>query len=130
MFHGRINPFVLDGAVGATLKNFSVNWKRSFHDELLVVSRDEETKSFVVEIDPEKYPYSVTDGNLFSDKYDWQDRMGSNIVFDSETRSPVFNTRDYSVNFARTVQGDFNRLRTVSRSKRRFRRRHLRSAVC
>ena len=54
-----------------------------------------------MENDREKYPYSVQHGNLFSDKYDWQDRMGSNIVFDPETRSPIYNTRDYSVNFGR-----------------------------
>ena len=31
--------------------------------------------------------------------YDWQDRMGSNIVYNPETRSPIYNTRDYSINF-------------------------------
>ena len=101
MFHGRISPFVLDGVEGATLRNFSIDWSRSFHDEMPVVERDEKSGSFVVEIDAEKYPYSIQHGNLFSDKYDWQDRMGSNIIFDPKTRAPIFNTQDYSVNFFR-----------------------------
>lgn len=100
MFHGRICPFVLDGTDGAVLKNFSIDWKRSFHDELLVVDRDETDNSFVVEIDREKYPYSISYGNLLSDKYNWQDQMGSNIVFDPGTRSPIYNTRNYAINFA------------------------------
>ena len=51
MFHGRISPFVLDGTDGATLKDFSIDWSRSFHDELHVVTRDEKENSFIVEID-------------------------------------------------------------------------------
>jgi hypothetical protein len=121
MFHGRISPFVLDGTAGATLKRFSIDWNRSFHDELRVVARDEQQGSFVVEIDRDKYPYSIQDGNLFSDKYDWQDRMGSNIVFDPKTRAPIYNTRDYSINFARphkaTAVGE-NRVRIEAAVRR------------
>lgn len=101
MFHGRISPFVVDGTDGALLKNFSIDWSRSFHDELPIVARDEEDGSFVVEIDPENYPHSIAHGSLLSEKYDWQDRMGSNIVFDPKTRAPIYNTRDYSINFVR-----------------------------
>lgn len=101
MFHGRISPLVLDGVVGGMLKNFTIDWSRSFHDELPVVEQDEKGGSFVVEIDQEKYPYTIKHGNLFSEKYDWQDRMGSNIVFDPRTRAPIYRTLDYSVNFSR-----------------------------
>ena len=101
MFHGRISPFVVDGSDGVTLKNLSIDWARSFHDELLVVDRNEEDNSFVVEIDPQKYPYAIKHGELLSNKYDWQDQMGENIVFDPKTRAPIYNTQDYSINFHR-----------------------------
>lgn len=101
MFHGRISPFVLDGVREATLRNFSVDWARSFHDELPVVESNPEDNSFVVEVDPQRYPHKIRHGRLYSQKYDWEDRMGSNIVFDPKTRAPIHNTTRYAVNFAR-----------------------------
>lgn len=101
LFHGRMLPFTLERVQRATLKNFSIDWSRSFHDELTVVERNEQDNSFIVEIDSEKYPYAIQYGNLLSNKYDWQDPMGSNIVFDPNTRSPIYRTSDYSINFAR-----------------------------
>ena len=101
VFHGRMVPLTLERVDGATLKNFRIDWDRSFHDEWAVVDRDEQDGSFVVEIDAKKYPFSIRDGNLFSDKYDWQDPMGSNIVFDPATRSPIYRTSDYAINFTK-----------------------------
>ncbi|MCK5172408.1 MAG: right-handed parallel beta-helix repeat-containing protein, partial [Planctomycetes bacterium] len=40
MFHGRMVPFTLESVRGATLKNFSIDWIRSFHAELTVVECD------------------------------------------------------------------------------------------
>ncbi|CAA6693972.1 MULTISPECIES: right-handed parallel beta-helix repeat-containing protein [unclassified Lentimonas] len=99
MFHGRISPIVVDNTEGVTLKNFSIDWERSFHDELPVVESNKKESYIVVEVDPVKYPHSISGGKMFSEKYNWQDKMGSNIVFDPETRAPIYNTKDYSVNF-------------------------------
>ncbi|WP_168564911.1 right-handed parallel beta-helix repeat-containing protein [Crateriforma spongiae] len=100
MFHGRISPFVLAQCTDITLKNFTIDWQRSFHDELPVIASNPDDGSFVVEVDPKRYPHTIKNGNLLSEKYDWQDRMGSNIVFDPKTNAPIFNTRDYSINFS------------------------------
>jgi hypothetical protein len=101
VFHGRMVPLTLERVETATLRNFTIDWKRSFHDEWTVVERDEQAGSFVVEIDAEEYPFSIRYGNLLSNKYDWQDPLGSNIVFDPATRSPIYRTRDYSIDFTR-----------------------------
>jgi len=93
MFHGRISPIVLDGAQGATLKNFSIDWKRPFQSELKVVASDK--KSAVVEIDREQFPYTVKGGEILFDHYDWQEPIGSNIVFDPNTEAPLHDTRQY-----------------------------------
>ena len=57
MFHGRMVPFTLESVQGAVLKNFSIDWTRSFHAELTVVESNENDQSFVVETDPQLYPY-------------------------------------------------------------------------
>lgn len=98
LFHGRMVPFTIDRVHGATLKDFSIDWIRSFHAELPVVESNEQAKSFVVAIDPKLYPYTITNGKLLFDRYGQQDPIGSNIVFDPKTRAPIFWTRDYSVN--------------------------------
>lgn len=104
MFHGRISPLVLEGVQGANLKNFSIDWKRSFHGELLVVERNANDNSFVVEVDVEKFPFSIRFGELLSNRYDCQDPIGSNIVFDPRTRAPIYRTRSYSINTVRPVK--------------------------
>ncbi|MGB0370085.1 MAG: right-handed parallel beta-helix repeat-containing protein [Opitutales bacterium] len=99
MFHGVVSPFVVDGTEGAILKNFTVDWTRSFHDELPVVASDPEAGTFTVKIDPEQYPYVFKHGQLYSDKgKGWLDRWGMNITFDPKTRAPIYNTWDYTMN--------------------------------
>ena len=80
LFHGRIVPFVIDGSTGITLKNFSIDWDRTFHNELKIIARDEAAKSFVAEIDPEKYPYTVRNGHIYFQFDGWEDPLGNNIV--------------------------------------------------
>ncbi len=104
MFHGRISPLVVEGAQGATLRNFSIDWSRSFHDELRVVARDEKDKSFVVETDPKQYPYKLKYEEVWFQRYNWEDPFGSNMVFDPDTRSPIYNTRSYSISYARPIK--------------------------
>lgn len=97
MFHGRISPVTVDNSNNVTLKNFTIDWKRPFQTEMLVVESNEKENSFVVEIDPEHYPYEVKKGELLFNHYDWQDKLGSNMTFDPATRSPIFDTRKYSL---------------------------------
>jgi hypothetical protein len=96
-FHGRVSPFVLDGVDGVTLKKFSIDWKRPFQNELKVVESDEKDKSFVVEIDPVRFPYKLKSDQIFFQYYNWEDPFGANIVFDPKTRGPIYNTSSYYV---------------------------------
>ncbi len=119
MFHGRVSPFVLDGVKGVTLKNFLIDWQRAFHNELKVVERNMKDKSFIVEIDPEKYPYTIKRGQIFFKYYDWEDSFGANIVFDPKTRSPIYNTRKYGVSWLPPKAGNAgkNRVKIEARMK-------------
>lgn len=99
MFHGRIVPFTIDDSQNVTLKNFSIDFIRSFHAELAVVESDPETLSFSVETDPEKHPYKIEEGSVSFERFGQWDPIGSNIVFDPKTRSPIFNARRYHVDW-------------------------------
>ncbi|WP_236624917.1 sulfatase-like hydrolase/transferase [Rhodopirellula sp. SWK7] len=101
LFHGRMVPVTIERTRGATLKNFTIDWVRSFHAEMTVVERDEADKSFVVETEPEKYPYTIAGGKILFQRYGQDDPIGSNMVFDPETRSPIYETNQYSVNSKR-----------------------------
>ncbi len=70
MFHGRMVPVTIERGKAITLKNFSIDWIRSFHAELTVVESDERTKSFIVQTDREKYPYTIAGGKfLIGEKF-------------------------------------------------------------
>ncbi len=101
IFKGRTSPFAVDGSTGITLTNFSIDWERTFHDEFEVVAHNSEKKTITLQADPVKYPNRVNHGEFLSVKYDWEDRLGSNIVFDPKTRSPIYQTTDYHANFNR-----------------------------
>lgn len=97
MFHGRIVPFTIENAEGATLKNFSIDYSRSYHAELTIVDNDEKNNTFIAEIDPELYPYKIIKGEILFERFGQWDPIGSNIVFDPKTRSPIFNTNRYHI---------------------------------
>lgn len=120
MFHGRISPIIVDGCEGTTLKNFSIDWDTPFHHELRVVERDPEANSFIVEVSPMKYGYTIKNGQIFFGHYDWQDPIGQNITFDPATNAPIWSTKQYSLrvrqNTAATRAGE-NRVRLQNATK-------------
>lgn len=104
MFHGRISPIVVESSENVTLKNLSIDWARPFQNEMYVVENDPEKNTFIVEIDAEQYPYEIKNNTLLFNYYDWQDTLGSNMAFDPATRSPMYNTRDYSLRNVRKIK--------------------------
>ncbi|MGO8698265.1 MAG: right-handed parallel beta-helix repeat-containing protein [Limisphaerales bacterium] len=60
IFHGFLNPFVLDGAKNVTLKNFSIDFARTFHSEGKILG--ENPGGLDVEFSA-AYPYRV-DNNI------------------------------------------------------------------
>ncbi len=102
MMHGRVVPITLEGVDGATLRNFTIDWIRSFHAELEVVERD--AGSAVFEIDPQAYPYTIRNGELLFDRYGQEDPIGANIVFDPKTRAPIYNTDAFALNSWKPVK--------------------------
>lgn len=119
MFHGRIVPFTVDQTNTVTLKNFTIDFIRPFHAELNIVESNKEENSFIVEIDPDQYPYKVEKGELLFERFGQIDPIGSNMVFDPKTRSPIYSTRQYHVskNSTKVTKLDGNQVQFNNASK-------------
>lgn len=107
VFHGWITPFALDCARNITLKNFSMDWTRTFHSEGKVIEVHDD--GLTVEFS-EAYPFAVRNGILvFTDGKNSQEQQtsvkGSELIypygglleFDPQKRETAYMARDYWV---------------------------------
>ena len=114
MFRGWITPFALDHAKNITLKNFSMNWIRTFYSEgkILEVHTNGLTVGF-----SEAFPYEVRNGILvFTDGKKSQEPQttvkgseltypyGSLLEFDAQKRETAYMAWDYWVKGGVTAQ--------------------------
>jgi len=63
VFHDKIMPFVLDHSTNVTLRNFSIDWARTFQSEVKVLSVDDSGLEATI---PEQFPYRSTRDHSFS----------------------------------------------------------------
>jgi len=61
IFHGFINPFVINNSKNVKLKNFSIDFVRPFHSEATIIANNAD--GIDVEI-PKNYPYRLYNGTL------------------------------------------------------------------
>ncbi|WOO40623.1 right-handed parallel beta-helix repeat-containing protein [Rubellicoccus peritrichatus] len=105
MFHGKINPVILEGSSNIRLKNFAIDFKRSFHSEGVIVADPEE--GLDLRIDPTVFPYEIAGGILtFTDGDQTEERKtttkskkitfpyGGGLEFDPEKKEPAYLARD------------------------------------
>lgn len=95
MFHGKICPITVEGSKGTTLKNFTIDWEKSFVNELKVIESNAKENSFVAEVANEKFGFEVKKNEILFNHYNWQDPIGQNMLFDAKTKSPVWQTKNY-----------------------------------
>src|ERR1019366_7362533 len=101
IFHGDMNVMVLDHARNVTLKNFSIDWKRPFHNEVRVTAvRDD---GLDVEIS-DQFPYRVNKGLLYflgeeASSCGIRNRdacpVGGLLEFDPQKRETAYMVRDF-----------------------------------
>jgi len=107
VFHGWITPFVLDHARNITLKNFSVDWERTFHSEGRVIENHDD--GVTVEFS-DAFPYEIRDGILvFTNGQNKQEQQtivngieliypyGSLLEFDPQKRETAYMANEYWV---------------------------------
>ena len=104
LFHGFINPFVVEDSKQITLVNFSIDFSRPFHSEAIILGYDAE--SMDVEIRP-GFPYTVSRGTLLFTDGDQSDAPLTTVSkgnfygahnmleYDTEKRETAYMARDF-----------------------------------
>lgn len=107
IFHGFVNPFVIEDSSSVTFENFSVDFDRSFHSEGIIVAVHDEGMDVRI---PESFPYKVrnglltfvasTTGNVPLTSVSKGDIYGSGhlLEFDTEKRETAYMAKDYYFN--------------------------------
>lgn len=93
IFHGFICPFLLDGASNIRMKNFSIDYSRTFHSEgkIIAVFQDSVDIQFSKE-----YPYNVINHQLhFFDGNNMEYPWANLLEFDSIRKETAFMANDF-----------------------------------
>lgn len=107
VFHGWITPLALDHARNITLKHFSIDWTRTFHNEGKILEAHDD--GLTVEFSP-AYPYEIRNGLLvFTDGKEHPEQRisvrgggliypyGNLLEFDPQKRETASMARDHGV---------------------------------
>ena len=93
VFHGLMNPFLIEGSRDVRLSDFSIDWDRPFVTQGRIAGVAD---AYVdVAIDRAQYPYAVENGRAWFLGEDWKRGVdGYNILYDKTTKEIVYRTRD------------------------------------
>ena len=104
IFHGFVNPFVINNSSNITFKNFSIDFARPFHSEATIIA----INSDGIDVDiPENFPYQINNGTLIFNAGDMEEKRqttvskkiiypyGSLLEFDPIKRETAYMVRDY-----------------------------------
>jgi hypothetical protein len=93
VFSGFICPFIIDNSSNISIKNFSIDYKRTFHSEGKIVGVRENEIDVIFSA---RYPYSIDNGRIvFRDDNKVQYPFGSLLEFDPIKRETAFMAKDY-----------------------------------
>jgi hypothetical protein len=104
IFHGFINPFIVDDSENITFRNFSIDFARPFHSEGIILGHDEEGMDLEIR---EGFPFKVHRGTLlFTDGEKEKGQLttvskgniyGSShmLEYDTEKRETAYMVRDF-----------------------------------
>ena len=93
VFHGFMSPFLIERSKNVSLKNFSIDFERTFHSEAKVIAISDDGVDLEI---AEQYPYKVEKGLLlFTGKNKELYPTGNILEFDSRRRETAYQARDY-----------------------------------
>ncbi|WP_298493989.1 right-handed parallel beta-helix repeat-containing protein [uncultured Algibacter sp.] len=95
IFHGVMIPFLINESESITVKNLSIDWAESFHSEGLIVARDENNKTFDMQISNE-YPYEIRNEQLYFIKPYYEHGIGQSILYDPQRKAIAYHTEAYT----------------------------------
>lgn len=92
MFNGFMSPFNLEKCKNITIKNLSIDYKRTFNSEGMIVNKGEGWLDLQF---PKGYIYEVNNSRLrFKDENHEVYPYGSLLEFDTKLREPAFQSKD------------------------------------
>ena len=97
IFHGFLVPFALQGCRNVTLRNFSMDWERTFHSEAEVLSTAKEADTGRTRVDlriPEQFPYRIEHERLEFIGEGAVLPVGNLLEFDPIRRETAFRVSD------------------------------------
>jgi hypothetical protein len=104
IFHGFVNPFVVENSANITFRNFSIDYNRPFHSEAIILANNDDGIDMEI---PENFPFRISNGLLLFTDGGLEDARkttvnkptvypyGSLLEFDVEKRETAFMARDY-----------------------------------
>ena len=102
IFHGFINPFVVENSKRITFKNFSIDVNRPFHSEGIILANNPDGVDLEI---PQNFPYKIHNGILvFTNNRESNKEKeliypyGYLLEFDTEKRETAFMVHDYYLN--------------------------------
>ena len=103
VFHGNILPFVFDHSTNVSLENFSIDWARTFHNEVKVLAVGDGSVDVSI---PEQYPYKIDRGTLvFLDENKKPIALDDILEFDPQKHETAFMASDQRARpFLRAVE--------------------------
>jgi hypothetical protein len=93
VFKGFICPFIIDSSSNISIRNFSIDYKRTFHSEANIISVRENEIDASISV---QYPYTIENGRIvFRDENKTQYPFGNLLEFDPKKRETAFLAKDY-----------------------------------
>jgi len=92
IFHGGINPFVVDHSSNITFSNFSVDFARSFHSESTVLATG---KGYLDLEIPAQFPYKINEAGILKFQAKVDNPPGKITIDKLERRKAVENEHNY-----------------------------------
>lgn len=104
IFHGFVNPFIVENSKNITFKNFSIDFSRPFHSEGIIIQNNDD--GIDIEIN-ENFPFVVQNGILLFTDGSREDESattvsksaifgyGSLLEFDTRKRETAYMVYDY-----------------------------------
>ena len=94
VFHGAVIPFAVTDSRHVRISGISIDYDAPFTLEGTVTATDKQAGTFTLKIDPAN-KYRIMDERFYFLGYGWESRLGENVVFDPETKSPYYNAARY-----------------------------------
>lgn len=93
IFHGIVNPFIVEDCEGIALRNFSIDWDRPFYTQALILDGNEEYIDLRI---GDEFPHEIISDRLYVSGEGWRSNiLKSSIEFDPRVRGPAYMARDY-----------------------------------